>query len=227
MAEKKTSNSGEKKRYRNFTTIVYPDSAPEGWQNILAENCIPCFISPLHDKDINPEPENGSDSLKKAHWHVVFVFDSLKSEEQVKGFISLVNGVGMQVVHNLRSCARYLCHLDNPDKAQYSVSDVVCIGGLDYFGLIQSDSDLLVTLSDIMDFCDTNQIYSFSVLVRYCRSSRPDWFRLISKNFTYVIDKYIKSLLWEHENGGHVILDNIGRKEPVDSCTTPLDGTEE
>lgn len=227
MGDKKTSNSEKKKRYRNFTTIVYPDSAPEGWQNILAENCIPCFISPLHDKDLNPEPENGADSLKKAHWHVLFAFDSLRSEDQVKSVISLVNGVGMQVVHSLRSCARYLCHLDNPDKAQYSVSDVVCIGGLDYDAVVHSAADDLSVLSDILSFCRQNQLFSLASLVDYCVLYRPDWYRYIALKNCYFIDKYLKSALWEQESGFNVILDDIGRKEPVDSCTTPLDGTEE
>ena len=37
-------------RFRNFATIVYPESAPEGWLDILDEECVEAFVSPLHDK---------------------------------------------------------------------------------------------------------------------------------------------------------------------------------
>ena len=50
MAEKKTSGTG---RTRNYATVVYPESAPENWQQILEEEFVPAFISPLHNQDIN------------------------------------------------------------------------------------------------------------------------------------------------------------------------------
>ena len=62
MATEKTSN----KRFRNFATVVYPESAPEGWQETLSEQFVPAFISPLHEKDINPTGEP-----KKPHYHVL------------------------------------------------------------------------------------------------------------------------------------------------------------
>ena len=51
-------------RVRNYATIVYQESAPAGWLDILDELHIPAFVSPLHDKDLNKEGE-----IKKAHWH--------------------------------------------------------------------------------------------------------------------------------------------------------------
>ncbi len=102
-------------RTRNFATVVYPESAPEEWQGILAEQFIPAFISPLHDKDLNPTGEE-----KKAHWHVVVMFEGKKSVEQVTEIFNLIGGVGCDKVHSIRGYARYLCHLDNPDKAKYN-----------------------------------------------------------------------------------------------------------
>ena len=45
------------KRFRNYATVVYPESAPENWQEILSDQIIPAFISPLHDSDVNPDGE--------------------------------------------------------------------------------------------------------------------------------------------------------------------------
>ena len=38
---------------------------------------VPAFISPLHDKDMNPTNEP-----KKPHYHVIITFDSVKTTEQ-------------------------------------------------------------------------------------------------------------------------------------------------
>lgn len=58
MASKNSSGDAYGKgRTRNFATVVYPESAAEGWQDILAQQFVPIFISPLHDKDINPTGE--------------------------------------------------------------------------------------------------------------------------------------------------------------------------
>ena len=75
-------------RTRNFATIVYPDSAPEGWLNILADLCIPAFVSPLHDLDKNPTGED-----KKPHYHVLFMFDSVKTYEQCLEVVEKIGGV--------------------------------------------------------------------------------------------------------------------------------------
>lgn len=50
-------------RTRNFATVVYPESAPENWERILEEHCVPAFISPLHDKDIDAEGKGNFCSL--------------------------------------------------------------------------------------------------------------------------------------------------------------------
>ena len=50
---KKTSNKGVS-RTRNYATVVYPESAPNDWIEVLTQQFVPCFISPLHDKDVNP-----------------------------------------------------------------------------------------------------------------------------------------------------------------------------
>ena len=60
----------DKKRTRNWATVVYPESAPENWESALQELCIPAFISPLHDNDLNTNGE-----LKKGHFHIMLLFD--------------------------------------------------------------------------------------------------------------------------------------------------------
>src|SRR5699024_11179639 len=52
-------------RTRNWTFVVYPESAPEDWREIIDDLHVPWIESPLHDKDVNPDGE-----IKKPHWHV-------------------------------------------------------------------------------------------------------------------------------------------------------------
>lgn len=186
--EKKASGRG---RTRNFATVVYPESAPDGWQEILSQQFVPAFISPLHDKDVNPTGEP-----KKPHYHVVLMFDGVKTREQAQDIISKINGVGCEVVQSIRGYARYLCHLDNPEKAQYKQEDVRSLCGADYPGTIGLVTDKYKAIGEMIDFCEDNGIYSYSELLKYCRMERFDWFRVLCDNGTVVMKEYLKSKSW-------------------------------
>ena len=116
------SHSSNLGRTRNFATIVYEESAPKNWKEILQDFFVPVFISPYHDKDVNPDG-----TPKKPHWHVLIMFESVKTREQATELFSRINGVGCEKVNSLRGYARYLCHLDNPEKFQYDLDDVSCL----------------------------------------------------------------------------------------------------
>lgn len=47
------------------------------------------------------------------------MFDGVKTIEQAKDLFEQIGGVGCEKVNSIRGYARYLCHLDNPEKAQY------------------------------------------------------------------------------------------------------------
>lgn len=177
-------------RTRNFATVVYPESAPEGWLDILIAHKIPAFISPLHDKDENPTGEP-----KKPHYHVMIMFDGVKTVEQATEIFKSIGGVGCEIVKSLRGYARYLCHLDNPEKAQYLTDDVVALCGADYFGSINLVIDKYKGLQDMIVFIKEHKMYMFSDFYDYCSTEHFDWFRLLSDNCAYVIKEYQKSLM--------------------------------
>lgn len=188
MSEKKSRGQG---RTRNYATVVYPESAPENWQDILSSQFVPAFISPLHDSDINPTGEH-----KKAHYHVMIMFDGVKTLEQASDVFSKINGVGCEVVNSLRGYARYLCHLDNPEKAQYSPEMVRSLCGADYPGVIGLVTDKYKAIGEMIDYCKEYDIYSYSDLLEYCRMERFDWFRVLCDNGTVVMKEYLKSRSW-------------------------------
>lgn len=186
------SEKSKDTRTRNWATILYPESATPNWELLLSEMHVPAYISPLHDKDINPTGEK-----KKAHYHIIFAFDGNKSRDQIEVICKAIGAVGLEKVSSLRGYARYLIHADNPEKAQYNADDVRTLGGLDYLSIISSPSDKYTAISEILEFCDNNNIRSYATLLRYCRSERTDWFRCLCDNGTYVIKEYLKSAYWE------------------------------
>jgi hypothetical protein len=194
-AHKETKKQSGKGRTRNFATVMYPDSAPEGWQDILSELKIPAFISPLHDKDVNPDGE-----IKKPHWHVMFVFEGVKTDEQVQEIIDKIGGVGLERVNSFRGYARYLCHLDNPEKFQYLPEEVRSLCGADYIGAIGLVTDKYKAIGEMMDYCEEVGCVSYSELLMYARINRYDWFRVLCDNGTMVIKEYLKSKLWTDSN---------------------------
>lgn len=186
-------------RTRNYATVVYPESAPEGWQDTLAEMKIPALISPLHDEDVNPDGE-----IKKAHYHVMIMFEGVKTVEQAEEIFQKIGGVGCEVVQSIRGYARYLCHLDNPEKHPYSEDDVTALCGVDYFGCIGIPTDKYKAIREMISFCNANDILSYHVLLLYAQEERNDWFRVLCDNGTYVLKEYLKSRHWaiRHETEG-------------------------
>lgn len=186
--EKKSSGRG---RTRNFATVIYPESAPENWQEILVEQFVPAFISPLHDKDVNPTGE-----LKKEHYHVIIMFEGVKTTEQAKAIFEKIGGVGCEIVQSLRGYARYLCHLDNPEKAQYKTDEVRALCGADYITTIGLVTDKYLSIGEMIDFCQEHNIVSYADLLEYARLNNFGWFRVLCDNGTVVMKEYLKSRHW-------------------------------
>lgn len=179
-------------RVRNFATVVYPESAPKNWREIISESKIPVFISPLHDKDVNATGEP-----KKPHYHVISMYESPKTEKQAREFFESFGGVGCETVKSVRGYARYLCHLDNPEKAQYSIDDVVAYGGADYIHAIGSAADRAKAIREMIAWIEENDIVSFAELLRYASVNRSDWFDCLTTSGAYITKEYIKSRWWE------------------------------
>lgn len=176
-------------RYRNFAYVVYPDSLPEHWKDILSDLHVPIFISPLHDNDINANGEP-----KKPHYHLVIMFEGKKSITQIENLLKPLNGPDhVEVINNLRSYARYLCHLDNPDKAQYDIEKVVSLSGADYLFVIGLPTDKNRIIAEMEEWVDDNDIEYFCDLATYARQFRPEWHNALCDNSTMVMSQYIKS----------------------------------
>lgn len=172
---------------RYWAFIVYPESAPDNWIDILSEMGVVGAISPLHDKDVNPD---GTE--KKPHYHVVIEFEGPTTYKHVSENISPeVNGTIPKRVVSLRGYYRYLTHMDNPEKAQYNQNDVKEIGG---FKLELTTTEVTEIKIKIIEDITNNNITEYSDLLDYYLYETGDIERLeVSSNHTFFFDKYISS----------------------------------
>ena len=87
-----------------WTFLVYQESAPENFKDIIRNFHVGYAISPLHD----PDPDE-----LKAHYHIYLEFDHNMSLDKIKNEFMSKLGVGNlnpQVVYNPSSLCKYLVH---------------------------------------------------------------------------------------------------------------------
>ena len=189
----------QEQRFRNFACVLYPESAPDDWFEILSSYCIPGFISPLHEFDTNPDGEP-----KKPHWHILLAFDGAKSRDQVKTLFESFGGVGCDIVQSLRGYARYLCHLDNPEKYQYPVEAVRTLAGADYLDAIGLPTDNLKMVKEMQAWCNETGCVVFADLLDYAAENRSDWHRCLVFSCALVMKTYMQSRQWQVQNQGRL-----------------------
>lgn len=189
--EKKPDN-----RARCVATIVYPESAPSDWREKLSALHIQALVSPLHDRDTYVGAENQK-KYKKEHFHVLMYFEGKQSESSLQEIIDSIGGVGLERIKSKSGYARYLIHADDPDKAQYSATDVRCFGGADFYEWSKLDTDPMLYIGDIMDFIDRHDVMSFYQLALYCRKYKPEWHKILATRNTIFFKEFLKSRNWE------------------------------
>lgn len=177
---------------RNWAFVVYPESAPEDWRERLQKSGLQCAISPLHDKDANPDGEP-----KKPHYHVILVYGSPTTYNNVK---ALTNGQLGQTVpqplEQVRGYYRYLTHADNPEKAQYSAGDIQLINGFDIRDFVEmTKSEVSKYCRELLTFIRDNDIMEYADLLDILLDggeATADLFDVASSH-TLFLTKYIAS----------------------------------
>lgn len=198
----------KEKRTRNWATIIYPRQSsedktecPDNWTEILEEMGVKAVASPLHDKDIakkedGTEQADGETVYKKPHRHIIFSFEGVKSLEQVKELADKIGGVHPIPVNSLYGQVRYLCHQDNPEKAQYSTLDVITFGGFEYkrYSSTKEDEEkeTVGNMTAIMNLVMTQDLFEYSDLAEYLITEEPELFTTFRKN-PYFFATYLKS----------------------------------
>lgn len=195
-SDKKYEEKRAGQRHLSWSFFVWPDSAPEKWRSTLDDLHVQWAESPLHDKDVN---EDGTP--KKPHWHILVIFDSVKSYDQVKEITDSLKTTIPQPASSARGLIRYMTHMDNPEKAQYDAKDIVAHGGLDVDALLKPTSAFRYQMiCEMCDFITDNECTNYLDFFNHARKNHlHDWIPLLCDNSSYIISKFIDAN-WQKHN---------------------------
>lgn len=191
-------------RKRVWATLVYLESAPADWLEILKNLKVQALVSPLHDKDKwtkQDEKENPlhvEGTTKKAHYHVELLFEGKKSLDQVFELCQQFGGIRPIACESKAGYAAYLTHEFEEDKHHYERSEVKCINGASYNAICAEQAEYKnIIIAEMLDWCDENGIYSYATLLRFARHEKPDWFNVLNHSSTNQMMAFLKSKAWE------------------------------
>lgn len=174
---------------RNWAFVLYPESAPVDWRDQLQKTGLQCAVSPLHDRDQNPDG-----TKKKEHYHVILAYSGPTSYNVVKRLTDSLKQPIPQPLEQVRGYYRYLTHKDNPEKVHYDEKDITFINGFniqDFVELTRRETDAIkktllgyIRAIGIFEYCD------FIDAVE--QEDDPSWFDVASNN-TMFFERYISS----------------------------------
>lgn len=175
---------------RNWAFVVYPESLPNNWEEIITDTGLPMAFSPLHDKDTNPDG-----SPKKPHYHVICYYENPTTSRAVKEYVTdRLNGTIPIKLESMVGMYRYHLHLDNPEKYQYDDRERKFYNGFDVnkvdsltfteISKILSQIQLLVRQDHILEYADLLDILLDNELFQMLD---------VARNHTLLLNTYITS----------------------------------
>ena len=182
---------------RNWSFFVYPESAPDNWLDLLCQTGLPFAVSPLHDRDVNPDGE-----IKKAHFHIIVCYDGPTTFKVVERITTMLNSPHPQYVDSVKGYYRYFTHKDNPEKYQYNECDIRCYNGFNIFDYAElTSSEILALKRKILDLIAELKIYEYSDLIEYLMKDEGLTDLLnVASNHTLFFNSYLKSRRYRFQN---------------------------
>lgn len=175
---------------RNWAFVLYPESAPSDWREVLRQTGLQCAISPLHDKDLDPTGEP-----KKPHYHVIACYSGPTSYNVVKGLTDGLRAPIPQALEQVRGYYRYFTHKDNPEKYQYEESEIQTVNGFSIMDFVElSKSEVLTIKRELQTLIREADITEYSDFMDVLQDSENavQQYDVASSN-TFFFEKYISS----------------------------------
>lgn len=201
------------RRTRNFMCILWKESTPEDFRERIKAYHVEAFVSPLHEHDTK---EDGT--LKKPHWHLLLRFKGKKSDEQVIAMMRDIGEKGACIdptgrdfyVVDFQKSLRYHCHLDDPEKYQYPITDEWTTSSKDIYELMMDSKEESELVDQMLDWCTAHRVKYFRTLADFARKEREDWWRLIRNKNTVFLTAWFKSATYEmRESYAQAELDRV------------------
>ena len=190
MANKLTNlNESVKTRRRNWAFVAYPESLPGDWQEILKQTGLPVAISPLHDKDKNPDG-----TVKKPHYHVILAYSGPTSLSVVKKITDKLNAPAPISLEAIRGYYRYFTHRDNPEKYQYAEKDIKTLNDFAILDFVEiKKSEVIKIKKDLQILILKECFVEYADFMDFVLTELTDAEYDVASSHTYFFDKYICS----------------------------------
>lgn len=172
---------GEKSR--NWTFILYPESAPIDWLSQLKLTGLPFAISPEHNLDVD---KNGE--LLKPHRHCFVRFPTARGYTSVLSLTKSLNATIPQKVYSVKGLYEYFIHNGLENKYHYDPADIITGNGFDL------DEKSVNPLPDIFSLIKKERLFEFSLFMDFLVDNRPDLLDIMcNQRYYWIVNKYIES----------------------------------
>lgn len=186
----------KEQRASKWTFLIYKESVPNNYKEVIDSIHVPYMLSPWHDKDI----DHKTGKLKKPHKHGVLYFETLKSYSQVSKLLKPLKGPSyVEIVHSVKGMYDYFTHADSPSKTSYSINDIEYGCGFD-LGAFLSSQNKEGQINKILKIADENDITEFKDLVMKVRQEELPLLELLASK-PYFFSRYIDSKRYKREVG--------------------------
>lgn len=173
---------------RNWGAVIYPESAPEDWREILKLKGISFAVSPLHDKDVNPTGES-----KKPHYHIILSFPGPTTDKTVNTILQEELNQPIAIpLESVRGYYRYFTHKDNPEKFQYDDKEIELYNGFDVTDVLNA-FEVFQCLKSIQLLIIENEILEYSDLLDYLLVEDLSELWNVASSHTLLLNSYITS----------------------------------
>lgn len=186
---------------RHWAFVLYPESAPENWFELLEKSGLQGAISPLHDKDIDSTGEKAEP--KKPHYHVMLCYAGPTTFSAVKSFTDSLKQPIPQPLESVRGYYRYLTHKDNPDKYQYKEEEIRVFGGFCIDDFVElSKSEVLAIVRKLHQYIRDASIFEYSDFLDSLLDCDMMQEYDVATSHTMMFKAYLDSRRYKRDNGG-------------------------
>lgn len=176
-----------KERY--WTFIIYPESVKEDYIEYLQQTGLQVAISPLHDKDKNPDG-----TTKKPHYHILVCFAGPTTYNRVVSITEYLGATIPQRVMSAVGIIRYFTHQDNPEKYQYNKEDIKTINGLDLNQMNEMTATQIENIKwQLIDLIQAQNISEYADLIDELKNIDYKEGLEVASNKTIFFNTYISS----------------------------------
>jgi len=217
------NNIGKSNTSKYWATIIYDDCDISFIDRSLKSLHVPCALSPIHNLDFYDgvedityyEDDVDMKSIYKVpHYHLLCAFPNSIGEKSFRYMLehklpSFVHWRGCELINNEKGYGRYLCHLDDLDKAQYDTDEILYYCGYNDSILESPKKNEREKYEDIEYFVSlilSNGIEDMMSLYQYVAVINPSKLSLVMR-YSSTLEKftrgmYQQSLRKERAKGG-------------------------